>query len=101
MRGHLQRDRRFGLAAACIFVMLTAAVAQKRGKIEGKMTPASPDVTVVVLNQVTSHLTRARTKADGSYSVSVRPGAYRVSVARPYFALNLGVWDPGLGGVWA
>ena len=86
MRGHLQSDRRFGLAAACIFVMLTAAVAQKRGKIEGKITRASPDVTVVVLNQVTSHITRARTKADGSYSVSVRPGAYRVSVARPYVA---------------
>jgi hypothetical protein len=86
MRGHLQSDRRLGLAAACIFVMFTAASAQKRGKIEGKITPASLDVTVVVLNQVTSHITRARTKADGSYSVSVRPGAYRVSVARPYVA---------------
>jgi hypothetical protein len=86
MRGHLQSDRRFGLAAACIFVMLTAAVAQKRGKIDGKITPASLDVAVVVLNQVTSHITRARTKADGSYSVVLRPGAYRVSVARPYVA---------------
>src|SRR6185295_2644565 len=86
MRGHLQSDRRLGLAAACIFVMFTAASAQKRGKIEGKITPASLDVTVVVLNQVTSHIARARTKADGSYSVSVRPGAYRVSVARPYVA---------------
>jgi len=86
MRGHLQSDRRLGLAAACIFVMFTAASAQKRGKIEGKITPASLDVTVVVLNQVTSHITRARTKADGSYSVSVRPGAYRLSVARPYVA---------------
>ncbi|HEV8140205.1 MAG TPA: carboxypeptidase-like regulatory domain-containing protein [Pyrinomonadaceae bacterium] len=66
--------------------MLTAAVAQKRGKIDGKITPASLDVAVVVLNQVTSHITRARTKADGSYSVVLRPGAYRVSVARPYVA---------------
>lgn len=86
MRGHLQSDRRLGLAAACIFVMFTAAGAQKRGKIEGKIAPASLDVTVVVLNQVTSHITRARTKADGSYSVSVRPGAYRVRVAPPYVA---------------
>jgi len=86
MRGHLQSDRRLGLAAACIFVMSIAASAQKRGKIEGKIAPASLDVTVVVLNQVTSHITRARTKGDGSYSVSVRPGAYRVSVARPYVA---------------
>src|SRR5690242_13981925 len=84
MRGHLQCDRRLGMAAACILVMFTPAFAQKRGKIEGKITPASPDLTVVVINQVTSRVTRVRANADGSYSMSVRPGAYRVSVARPY-----------------
>src|SRR5262249_53683962 len=86
MRGHLQSDRRLGLTAACIFVMFTAAAAQKRGSIEGKITSASPDLAVVVINQVTSRVTRARVNADGSYSISVRPGAYRVSVARPYVA---------------
>ena len=86
MRGHLMSDRRFGLAAACVFVMFTVASAQKRGKIEGKITPASPDVTIVVVNQVTSRVTRARVNGDGSYSISVRPGAYRMSVARPYLA---------------
>jgi hypothetical protein len=86
MGGQLQCDRRLGLAAACIFVMFTAASAQKRGKIEGRITSASPDISVVVMNQVTSRVTRARVNADGSYSMSVRPGAYRISVARPYVA---------------
>lgn len=86
MRGHLRWDGRFGFAAACLFVMFTTASAQKRGKIEGKITPTSADITVVVVNQVTSRVTRSRTNADGHYSVSVRPGAYRVSVARPYVA---------------
>src|ERR1044071_7420523 len=86
MRGQLKSDRRFGLAAACILVMFTAGFAQKRGKIEGKITPASADITVIVINQVTSRVTRARANGDGSYSLSVRPGAYRVSVARPYVA---------------
>jgi hypothetical protein len=86
MRGPLQSDRRLGLAAVCVFIMFTSAFAQKRGSITGKITPASPDVTVVAVNQVTSHITRTRVNADGSYSLSVRPGAYRVSVARPYIA---------------
>ena len=86
MRGHLQSDRRLGLAAACIFVMCAVGSAQKRGKIEGKITPASPDATVVVVNQVSSRVTRTRVNADGTFSLSVRPGAYRLSVARPYVA---------------
>jgi hypothetical protein len=86
MRGHLQSYRQFGLAAACIFVMLTVASGQKRGTIEGKITPASPDITVVIVNQVTSRITRTRVSADGSFSIAVRPGAYRLSVARPFIA---------------
>ncbi|HZI47198.1 MAG TPA: hypothetical protein VFD75_05345 [Pyrinomonadaceae bacterium] len=86
MRGHLQGDKRLGLAAACIFVMFIAASGQKRGSISGKITPASSDVTVVVVNQVTSRITRTRVNADGTYSMSVRPGAYRISVAPPYIA---------------
>ncbi len=86
MGGHSQSDRRFGLAAACILIMFTTAFAQKRGKIEGKIAPAVPDVTVVVVNQVTSRITRTRVNVNGSYSLSVRPGAYRLSVARPYAA---------------
>ena len=86
MRGDLQSDRRFGLAAACIFVMCTTASAQSRGTITGKITPVSSDVTVIAVNQVTSRMTRVRINADGSYSLRVRPGAYRVSVARPYIA---------------
>src|ERR1043165_8510553 len=86
MRGHLKWDGRFGLAAVCIVVMFTAASAQKHGKIEGKIIPASPDITVVVSNQVTGRVTRTRVNRDGSYSISVRAGAYHISVARPYLA---------------
>lgn len=86
MRGLLKIDRRIGLAAAAIFAMLSVASAQKRGTIEGKITPGAADVTVVVINQVTSRVTRTRAKGDGTFSISVRPGAYRVSVARPYTA---------------
>jgi len=86
MRGHLMSDRRIGLAAACIFVLFTAASAQKRGKIEGKITPPSRDIAVVAINQVTSRITRAPVNGDGSYSIGVRPGAYRLSVTRPYLA---------------
>src|ERR1051326_4796456 len=86
MRGHLKWDGRFGLAAVCIVVMFTAASAQKHGKIEGKIIPASLDITIVVINQVTGRVTRTRVNGDGSYSISVRPGAYRISVARPYLA---------------
>jgi hypothetical protein len=86
MRGHLHCDRRFGLATACILLMFTATFAQKRGTITGKIGSASPDVTVVVVNQVTSRITRTHVNADGTYSLSVRPGAYRIGVARPYAA---------------
>ncbi|HEY8204443.1 MAG TPA: carboxypeptidase-like regulatory domain-containing protein [Pyrinomonadaceae bacterium] len=84
--GHLKSGMRFVLAAACMFVVVTTASAQKRGKITGKITPASGGVTVVATNQVTSRVARARVNSDGTYSLSVRPGAYRVSVERPYLA---------------
>ena len=63
-----------------------AAAAQKRGAISGTITPATGGVVVVVTNQVTSRITRARTAPDGRYSVPVRPGAYRLHVELPYLA---------------
>jgi len=41
---------------------------------------------VVATNQVTSRVTRARAGADGHYSMSVRPGAYRLHVELPFAA---------------
>ena len=86
MRGLLKIDSRIGLAAAAIFATLSIASAQKQGTITGKITPAASDITVIAVNQVTSRVTRTRANVDGSYSLSVHAGAYRISVARPYLA---------------
>ncbi|MGI9166862.1 MAG: carboxypeptidase-like regulatory domain-containing protein, partial [Pyrinomonadaceae bacterium] len=43
-------------------------------------------VTVEVTNQVTSKVKRARTGSDGSYSMKLSSGAYRLSVASPHYA---------------
>ena len=86
MSGHKLSGLRWALMAA--FLLSTAAIvaAQKRGVITGSVTPPSAGVMVVVTNQVTSGATRTRTSADGRYSISVRPGAYRMQVEAPYAA---------------
>jgi hypothetical protein len=86
MAGHVQSGARFLLVAFCLLASLANAGAQKRGAIQGKVTPAATDVVVLVTNQVTSRVARARVNGDGSYSFSLRPGAYRLSVAPPYIA---------------
>jgi hypothetical protein len=64
----------------------STASAQKRGAITGTITPPNSSVTVIATNQVTSRIIRARVNADGRYSLSVRPGAYRLHVEAPYAA---------------
>ena len=86
MGGHLQSGAQFIMAMLLVLLAVANAPAQKRGTIQGRVAPPSSDVFVLATNQVTSRVTRARTNADGSYSLSVRPGAYRVSVAQPYVA---------------
>ncbi len=60
------------------------------GKILGKVT--DPDgkpiagVVVIVTNQTSASSTTQRSKSDGSYSIKLRNGAYRISVASPYAA---------------
>ena len=71
---------------ACSLLMATAAAGQKRGLIAGAISPPTPGIIVVATNQVTSRVTRARVNPDGHYSLSVRPGAYRLSIDLPYFA---------------
>jgi len=86
MGGHLQSGVQFIMATLLVLLAVANASAQKLGTIHGTLTPTSSDVVVLATNQVTSRVTRARTTADGSYSLTVRPGAYRVSVAPPYVA---------------
>ena len=80
MTGHLHSGLRLVIVAGCMLIGVIGVSAQKRGTITGKVTPAA-DVIVIATNQVTSKVTRARAGADGQYSISVRPGAYRLSVA--------------------
>jgi hypothetical protein len=44
-------------------------------------------VIIVATNQVTSEVKQGRSGADGSYSIRLSPGAYRISVAPPYSAM--------------
>src|SRR5204863_7197885 len=63
-----------------------AVMAQPRGRISGLITPPAASLVVIATNQVTSKVTTAPVSGDGRYSLRVHPGAYRLSVARPYRA---------------
>src|SRR5215217_4859479 len=68
--------------ASCLSVF-----AQESGRLKGVVrtstgAPAA-GVVVVVTNQVTRKINRTRTNTDGSYSLSLAAGAYRVSLDQP------------------
>src|ERR1043166_394849 len=77
---------RTSIILAVPLLMATGAAGQKRGVIAGAPTPPTTGVVVVATNQVPSRVTRARATNDGRYSITLRPGAYRLSIAPPYFA---------------
>ena len=85
MTGHLHCGLRLVIVAGCLLIGVVGVSAQKRGTITGRVTPAA-DVIVIATNQVTSRVTRTRAGSDGQYSISVRPGAYSLSVALPFVA---------------
>lgn len=72
--------------AACVLIATLSASAQSRGTIAGTIGPPTADVPVIATNQVTSHTTQGRTDRNGRYSITLRPGAYRLSVGPPYVA---------------
>ena len=82
------------LLTACLAALLCAhapaALAQERGRLAGRvfdsagtMPKGVEGVVVVAVNQVSARAYRARTKADGSYSLSLPAGAYRVRLEAP------------------
>src|SRR5438045_1380629 len=73
-------------AKALLLVSAFAVMAQPRGRISGTIIPPAANLVVIATNQVTSKVTTATISGDGRYSLRVRPGAYRLSVARPYRA---------------
>jgi hypothetical protein len=86
----------FSSTAQIVFIiclLLASAVCaseQKRGRIAGVVRDSAgapvQRVIVVATNQVTGRAERATTKADGSYSLQLQPGAYRITVDAPYVA---------------
>src|ERR1051325_7714570 len=83
------------LLTACAAVLLcaTATFAQERGRLTGRvldspgaMPKGVEGVTVVAVNQVSSRSYRARTKANGTYSLQLPAGAYRVRLEAPFRA---------------
>lgn len=84
----------FSKLAICIAVSIMFAAgqvaAQATVKLTGKVVDADgkplAGVTIIVTNQTTSEKTTRRTKSDGSYSASLRAGAYSISVASPFEA---------------
>ncbi|HEY8185142.1 MAG TPA: carboxypeptidase-like regulatory domain-containing protein [Pyrinomonadaceae bacterium] len=79
-----------GTAVLLIHTLGLAVLGQGSGDIKGTVRVASgapiAGVTVIATNQVTGKWKRARTKADGSYSLRLSAGAYRLTVAPPHIA---------------
>ncbi|HEX8115638.1 MAG TPA: carboxypeptidase-like regulatory domain-containing protein, partial [Pyrinomonadaceae bacterium] len=80
-------------AALLLFASAPTAVAQSGGRLAGRvldspgtMPKGVEGVTVVAVNQVSSRAYRAKTKGDGSYSLSLPAGAYRVRLDAPHRA---------------
>lgn len=75
---------------ALVIIGLTSAFAQSSGgRLTGKVTSDGKPlagVTVNVTNQTTSDSRQTRTRSDGSYSIKLGNGAYRISVGAPYEA---------------
>lgn len=74
-----------------VIIGSTSALGQSSGgRLTGKVTGSDGKplvgVTVSLINQTNSDSRQTRTRADGSYSIKLGNGAYRISVTAPYEA---------------
>jgi hypothetical protein len=81
-----QPSARFSIVAVLMLISSGSLFAQRRGDISGVVTPPAANLVVIATNQVTSKVTTTTVSRDGRYLLRVHPGAYRLSVARPYRA---------------
>src|SRR5688572_33143464 len=87
----LLRRLSLGFTTMLLVFLCTAGLAarQSNGKVTGVVRDptgiAVPGVTVTATNQATNAAQTATTGADGSYSLSVPPGAYTIAVSLPGF----------------
>jgi len=77
-----------------ILLIVATTFLQTTGELKGVVRSAAgagvPNVVVVVTNQVTRQTKRARTGPDGTYSIKLAAGAYRLTLDQPHVA----VFDP-------
>ncbi len=93
-----RNSHRLWSLAMCALLLLTGvpvanaevAVTQERGRLTGRVLDSSgtqpapiEGVFVVVINQVSGHSWRDKSKSGGQYSFQLPAGAYRVSVESP------------------
>jgi hypothetical protein len=82
--------RNISTATLLTIALTITSNAQQSGKITGHVRAASGapagGVEVIAINQVTRRVYRTRTRPDGSYSVRVPQGAYRIALAAPHTA---------------
>ncbi|MEO7539687.1 MAG: carboxypeptidase-like regulatory domain-containing protein, partial [Pyrinomonadaceae bacterium] len=78
------------LAVSVLLGSFSLSAQSTGGRITGKVTDsdgkALAGVAVIITNQTNSDSDTKRTNADGSYSIRLDAGAYRVTVAAPYEA---------------
>ena len=80
----------FLLILMLLHALGVAVLGQQSGRITGTVRVASgapaPNVTVIVTNQVSGKWKRVRSNTDGTYTLRLDAGAYRVRVAPPKVA---------------
>ena len=82
----------FHISAATLLSLASclSVLGQNTGRIKGVVRNASgataAGVVVVATNQVSSEAKRVRSGTDGTYSIRLDPGAYRISLTPPYEA---------------
>lgn len=73
--------------ALSLLLLLQTAAAQQNGHINGTVRNSSKapvsGALVIAINQVTTRRTQIRTSADGRFSFTLPPGAYRILVDAP------------------
>lgn len=79
--------------------LVPAAAAQESGRLAGAIVDGAgkpvPNVSVRVVNQVTSRERRLKSGSDGSFFAQLRPGAYRITVELPFIAKSGSDRDKG------
>ena len=87
--------RRYPFHIALLLLLLLTnvltALGQTTGRLKGIVRSAADapvaNAVVIVTNQVTRRARRVRTESDGSYSVQLDAGAYRITLDQPNIAL--------------